>query len=315
MKRAALLLAAALVGGGLHAKAQQPAPATARDLVGTWTLVSTEQGLDAPRPPTVPNPRGVLIIDGGGHVFETITRANRQLPAANPPLSDQQTTFAAYSGFWGGYTVDPREKKIAFKPVGAVSPNVMGSEFTRTYDISGDRLTVTAPAGEPHTRVATRWTWERVPLVENLSPGYRQVIGFWEHVFENRVNLTTGVTTPDTARAPSVIVYTPSGYVGVHFPPLNRQRFAGAEPTADEASAALRGYVGYFGALGVYPGMVFHQILAGISPAQGTTLKRFFELKGTELNIRFPVARNQQGQETTTLVKLKRLSGEKEMIR
>ena len=77
----------------------------------------------------------------------------------------------------------------------------------------------------------------------------------------------------------------------------------------------MRGYVGYFGALGVYPGMVFHQILAGISPAPGTTLKRFFELKGTELNIRFPATRNQQGQETTTLVRLKRLSGEKEMLR
>jgi hypothetical protein len=32
-----------------------------------------------------------------------------------------------------------------------------------------------------------------------------------------------------------VIVYTPSGYVGVHFPPLNRQRFAGTEPTEAEA--------------------------------------------------------------------------------
>jgi hypothetical protein len=61
--------------------------------------------------------------------------------------------------------------------------------------------------------------------------------------------------------------------------------------------------------------MVFHQILAGISPAQGTTLKRFYGLKGTELKIRFPVTKNQQGQETTTLVTLKRLSGEKEMLR
>jgi len=315
MKRPAFVLVVALIAGGLHATAQQPAPATARDLIGTWTLVSTEQGVDGPKPTTAPTPRGLLILDGGGHVFEMITRANRGLPVVTPPLTDQQVTFATFSGVWGGYTADAREQNITLRPVGAVSPNVMGAEFTRTYDLTGDRLTVSAPVGEPHTRVATRWTWERVPIVENLSPAYRQAIGFWEHVFENRVNLTTGVTTPDTARAPSVIVYTPSGYVGVHFPPLNRQKFAGAEPTAEEAGAALRGYVGYFGALGVYPGMVFHQILAGISPAQGTTLKRFYELNGTELTIRFPVTRNQQGQETTTLVKLKRLSGEKEMLR
>jgi hypothetical protein len=58
-----------------------------------------------------------------------------------------------------------------------------------------------------------------------------------------------------------------------------------------------------------------HQVLAGISPAAGTTLKRFYELKGTELSITFPPGTNQQGQQTTTLVTLKRLSGAKEMLR
>ena len=316
MKRAALLLVVALIAGGLHLAAQQPVPATARDLVGTWTLVSTEQGIDSERPVNVPNPRGLLIFDGGGHVFETITRGLGRQPAAAPPAaSGPVNTFATYSGLWGGYTADSGDKKLTFRPVGAVSPNVMGGGFSRTYDLRGDLLIVTAPAGEPHTRVATRWTWERVPNVENLSAGYRQVIGFWEHVVEKRVNLTTGVTASESARAPSVIVYTPAGYVGVHFPPLNRARFAAAEPTEAEARAALMGYVGYFGALGVYPGMVFHQILSGISPAQGTTLKRFYELTGSELNIRFPITTNQQGQQTTTLVTLKRLSGEKEMLR
>jgi hypothetical protein len=101
----------------------------------------------------------------------------------------------------------------------------------------------------------------------------------------------------------------------VPFPPLNRARFAGPEPTDAETREALRGYVGYFGALGVYPGIVFHQVLAGISPAAGTTLKRFYELKGTDLSITFPPGTNQQGQQTTTVVTLKRLSGEKEMLR
>jgi hypothetical protein len=50
MKRAASLVVAALIAGGLHATAQQPATATARDLVGTWTLVSTEQDVDGPKP-------------------------------------------------------------------------------------------------------------------------------------------------------------------------------------------------------------------------------------------------------------------------
>jgi len=318
MKRAAPVVLCALLVSS-HLAAQQsspPASSNARDLIGTWTLVSTDQGVEAGKPALVPNPRGLLIIDGGGHVFESITRAaGRQGGVPPTPQSDPVGLFAAFSGFWGGYTADAKAGTITLRPVGAVSPNVMGSEFTRAYEVRGDSLTLTSRAGEPHIKVATRWTWERVPTVDNLSPGYRQVVGFWEHVIEQRVNLTTGVSTPETKRAPSVIVYTPSGYVGVHFPPLNRPRFAAAEPTEAEARDALRGYVGYFGALGVYPGQVFHQILAGISPAAGSTLKRFFELEGNELHIRFPPGTNQQGQRTTTLVTLKRLSGEKEMLR
>ena len=66
----------------------------------------------------------------------------------------------------------------------------------------------------------------------------------------------------------------------------------------------------------LYPGQVFHQILGGLSPQGPQTLKRFFDLapSGDEVNLRFPVVRNQQGQETTTRVRMKRLSGEKEML-
>ena len=52
----------------------------------------------------------------------------------------------------------------------------------------------------------------------------------------------------------------------------------------------------------------------GLSPTAGNTLKRFYELSGEELNIRFPPATNQQGQQTATLVTLRRLSGEEEML-
>jgi hypothetical protein len=311
---AAVALVAALILSAERPAAQQTAPPSARDLVGTWTLMTTQVGVDREKPAAVQNPRGVLIFDAAGHVFEVVTRSNRQLPAQTPALSDAQAAFLTYGGFWGGYRADVREKQITFTPVGAFSPSVMGTEIHRTFELSGDRLTVTSRPGELHTQGVTRWTWERVPNVDNLSDNYRKVIGFWEHVVEKRVNLTTGATATEAQRAPSVIVYTPAGYVGVHFPPLNRQKFASGEPTDEEARAAMRGYVGYFGALGVYPGMVFHQILAGISPAAGSTLKRFFELSGSDLNIRFPPGTNNQGQQTTTLVTLRRLSGEKEML-
>jgi hypothetical protein len=65
-----------------------------------------------------------------------------------------------------------------------------------------------------------------VPPVEVLSPGYRKVVGFWQHVVEKRVNLTVETDISSTTRAPSVIVCTPPGYVGVYFPPLFSKAFA-----------------------------------------------------------------------------------------
>ncbi|MEO8257284.1 MAG: hypothetical protein ABI868_08065 [Acidobacteriota bacterium] len=247
-----------------------------------------------------------------------ITRATLPQPAGvQPPLTDQQLRFAMSGGFWGSYRVDGQKKMLTFQTEGAVSPNMMGRELTRSFELAGDRLTVIYGGSEHYAPAGTKWTFERVPTVDNvLAPTYRKVIGFWQHVVEKRVNLTTGATLSETRRAPSIIVYSASGYVGVHFPPLNRQKFAADAPTDAEARAALSGYVGYFGALSVYPNMVFHQILAGISFTGGTTLKRPIEMSaaGDEVTIKFPVNPNQQGQQTTTWVTLRRLSGEKEMV-
>jgi hypothetical protein len=303
------------------------APAIDSGLVGTWTLETIEQNVGTPQAGRVGSPRGLLVFDSAGHAFESVVRgtgraggagaraagpgAAAAAPAAAAPATPQPASaFSTFAGFWGGYRVDAAKKVVTFKPEGAVSPNLMGAEFTRSFDVSGNRLTVTSTPGEPHLQGVTRWTWERVPPVENLSPTYRQVVGFWQHVVEKRVNITTGVASGETRRAPSIIVYTPSGYVGVHFPPLNRQRFAGTEPTEAEAAAATRGYVGYFGALAVYPNMVFHHVLAGVNFG-GNTLKRPLEISGSEVTIKFPVA---AGQQTTTWVVLRRLSGEADML-
>jgi hypothetical protein len=303
-----------LVAAGSVGYAQ--APAVDRALVGTWTLVSTETGFAEGRPTTMPAPRGLLVFDSAGFVFEAATRDARQRPLPEEAaLTDAQRAFATYTGFWGRYTADTANGRLTFRTEGALSPRMMGRELGRAYAVSGDRLVVTSRPGEPHLRGVTRWTWERVPVVDGLSPGFRNVVGFWQHVVEKRVNVARQ-TEVATTRAPSLIVYTPSGYVGVYFPPQGRKPFAADEPTDAEAKEALRGYVGYFGALGVYPGMVFHQILASNGTLSGSTLKRFFDVApgGNEVNLRFPEGRNAQGESTVTLVTLKRLSDAAAML-
>jgi hypothetical protein len=318
MRRRGLCVAAVFAAFWItqSAEAQRSTAPRPADLVGTWTLASTEQHVEnASGAVRVANPRGLLIFDAAGHALEIVTRAGRAAYAANQPTpAEAHVTFDNYAGFWGSYRLDDRAGQIVYRPEGAVNPNIMGQDLPRTYELKGDRLTITAPAGESSAHGSVRCVWERVPPVENLSPFYRKVIGFWEHVVEKRVNLTTGAVLSENRRAPSIIVYSPAGFVGVHFVPLNRKRFAGDTPTDEEARAAIAGYVGYYGALTVYPGMVFHHRIALLGPTQGDTLKRFAEIEGSEIHLRFPPAVNAQGQESTTLVTLKRLSGEADML-
>jgi hypothetical protein len=119
----------------------------------------------------------------------------------------------------------------------------------------------------------------------------------------------------ESKRAPSVIVYTPGGFVGVHFPTLNRKPFAAENPTADEARAALQGYLGYYGALTVYPGEVFHNILGGVSPGAGSILRRYADINkdNNQLTVRLTPTGNQQVT-TQTIVILRRLSGVEDML-
>jgi Lipocalin-like domain len=310
MRRIAVACVALVLGAARFPLAQEPTLFTPAELVSTWTLTSIERGVSGDKPERIPNPRGLLIFDAAGHAFEFVSSASRQQPET--AQADPLGMFAAYSGFWGDYRVDADHKRMTFKARGAISLTTMGREFARSFQQSGDRLTMMS-IDEPHAQGGTRWTWLRVPTIDHLSPFYRQAVGFWEHVVERRVNAATGAVVSESRRAPSVIIYTPGGFVGVHFPPLNRKPFAAETPTADEARAALMGYIGYFGALTVYPGEVFHNILAGISPAAGTTLRRFAEISGNELTVRLTPTGNTQAQ-TSTIVVLRRLSGEAEML-
>jgi lipocalin-like protein len=292
--------------------AQRPPEPVDRGLVGTWTLTSVEKP-GASGSATVPNPRGVLIFDAAGHALEIVTRAGRRpYAAAQATPAEARTTFDEYAGFWGSYQFDRRQGRITYKPVGAVNPALMGGELTRAVTAENDRLTVTSVAGT-NDQVGMRWIWDRVPDLENLSAAQRNAVGFWQHVVERRVNVATGMVVSETRRAPSVIAYTPAGYVGVHFPPLDRKRFAADQPTDDEALAAIRGYVSYFGVYLVYPGMLSHHQLAVLGPGQGTSFRRFYEITGDELNLKFPPAMF-QGQQVRTVVTLKRLSGAADMV-
>jgi hypothetical protein len=307
----ALLLAATVSAR----QAAGTAAADARSLVGTWTLVSVERLAAGSPPAALPLPRGLLVFDAAGHAYELARSGRNFVNAVNQATpAEAQALFSGFGGFWGGYKAE--KKSLIFRAEGALNPNAMGpmaADLVRTFELADDRLVVTSGADSGDGRDNMRWTWQRVPQLENLTPGNRRLVGFWRHIVEKRINVATGAVLTESTRAPSVIVYTPSGYVGVHFPPLNRQRFAGAAPTDDEARAAMAGFVSYYGSYTLYPGLVFHQRLVILGTPLGDSLRRFYEITGDELNLKFPAVTN-QGQEIRTVVTLKRISGEAEMI-
>jgi hypothetical protein len=294
-----------LISAATAAHAQEAGGAAA--LVSSWILVAAERDIASGQARRVAGARGLLVLDGAGNVFELFSA-----PSGGPPDSaqpDPRRVFADNGGFWGQYEVSA-VGRIDFEAAEGVSPSVRGRKFSRSYELAGDRLTITS-TDEPQAQRDLRLTWQRVPTVEHLSPAYREVVGFWRHVEEARLNTATGEVDNRRQRSPSVIVYTPSGFVGVHFPQLGRSPFAAETPTEDEAQAA-RNYLGYYGALGVYPGEVFHNILGGVSPSAGTILRRFAKITGDELVVTIQSSNPQSTLATT--VRLRRLSGIDDML-
>lgn len=305
MVRSAISFAVLLISAAHVADAQQTEAAA--DLVSSWLLVAAERDVASGEPRRVPGARGLLVLDGAGNVFEYFSTPTGSAPAR----SDPRRAFADDGGFWGRYEAVPAAGRIDFEAEEGVSPNVRGLAFSRSYELTGDRLIVTS-TDEPQAQGDVRLTWQRVPTVEHLTPAYREVVGFWRHIEERRVNTATGEVEITRERAPSLIVYTPGGFLGVHFPTLGRTPFAGETPTEEEAQEAFRGYLGYYGALGVYPGEVFHNVLGGLQPSAGAILRRFAKITGDELVVTIPSGNPESTLATT--VHLRRLSGVEDML-
>ena len=291
----------------------------AQPLVGTWLLTSEQLSAEGAPPIPAQGARGMLVFDRAGYYFELVDRV---VPAALAGgLSDGQRGFYRINGSWGRYQANRETGRIAFESFAGRSVDLTGAKFNRTFAIVSvpdeqDRLTTTSQPGELHALgVATR-VWQRVPTM-NLPPEARAVVGFWRHEVEGQKREDSGELMSEVKRDPSVIVYTPSGFVGVHFPTRSRIGFAATEPT--DAEAKQQGnYLGYYASLGVYPGgrhqgLIFHNILGG-GLTIGSTLRRFFDVRGDDVDLTFPAGTNRQGIRSQTYVKLHRLSNFDDMV-
>src|ERR1700736_3308264 len=124
------------------------------------------------------------------------------------------------------------------------------------------------------------------------SDAARRIVGVWRYVG----TWIDGKPRPNRGSNPKgFIFYTESGAMAPQIAPDRVNPMAGAEPTPEEAKAALADYVSYFGTWSIdeRAGTITHHREASVQPGPLTDYVRSYELEGDRLILR-PVGSKQE---------------------
>jgi Lipocalin-like domain len=131
------MVAGAALGG---AAIQGAAAQSAKDLVGTWTLVSADAFGS--------NPKGYLMFDANGRVSAVLMRSDLPKYASNNrnqgTAEENKATVQGTIAWFGTYSVSGTDLILQIE--GSSFPNWNGSNQKRTnLSVSGDELRWTQP--------------------------------------------------------------------------------------------------------------------------------------------------------------------------
>jgi hypothetical protein len=121
---------------------------SAKDLVGTWTIVSnvTDQAGKKVEP-YGPTPKGTLVFDANGRYIIAVMRSDLPKVASNnrtTGTADENAAIVQGSNFhFGTYSVDEAGKAINFRIENSSFPNWDGAEQRRPFTLVGDELKYT----------------------------------------------------------------------------------------------------------------------------------------------------------------------------
>jgi hypothetical protein len=153
---ALLFLGVALAAGDAFAQ-------TAKDLAGTWMLVSSTTEKDGITSDTWgPNPKGILVLDANGYYVAVGVRADLPKFASNnrttgTPEENKAVVQGSVTHF-GTFSVNAADKTLTFKIATSTFPNWDGAEQKRAFTVTGDELKYTAPGSGGGTLTAV---WKR----------------------------------------------------------------------------------------------------------------------------------------------------------
>jgi hypothetical protein len=160
MKRmiSAVLTASALIFG-VFIPGEEAVAQTAKDLVGTWTLVSITLEQDGKKTDFYgPNPQGQLMYDANGNFSIIITRSDLPKFASNNRETgtgeENKAIVQGSLAYFGTYSVSETDKIITSHVESTTFPNWNGIDRKTSFNISGDELSTHVVSG-PLTSIGT----------------------------------------------------------------------------------------------------------------------------------------------------------------
>jgi hypothetical protein len=154
----AVVTASALIFGVFPPREEAVAQ-TAKDLVGTWMLVSVTLEQDGKKADMYgANPQGQIMYGADGHLSVIITRSDLPKFASNNRVAgtpEENTAIVQGSlAYFGTYSVSETDKTITTHVESCTFPNWNGVDRKTSFSISGDELSTHVVSG-PLTSVGT----------------------------------------------------------------------------------------------------------------------------------------------------------------
>jgi len=228
-------------------------PDATNRFAGTWKLMAIErvgpngQLLPPAAPPAFgsANPIGFVIYDAAGYMGLTIMQSGRQKYASAQPTADEaKAAFLGYVSYCGTFSVDDAAGVVTHHIQTSLNPNNTGTDERTSFQFSGNRLVLKPPRGADG--IQAQLTWERMPDLAALTPMHRRVIGMWKQVVTERRTFDGKLFRTEPPRV-GLLSFTAAGHMSVYVMDPGRKKFAGADPTPEEARQALTTYGSYFG--------------------------------------------------------------------
>ena len=327
-RSAALLVVLSACGSGEGPAADAVPEETAVDatrapFVGTWSLTRSERFDAAGEPVSEPieDRVGYLIYDAAGYMGVTLMWPDRAPYSEDGPTADEALAqMGSYISYFGRFTVDEAEGVVRHHLEGAIWPGRAGEDFERGYTFGDGTLTLQPPASEDGSYSRLTWTREPDLPASDLTDIHPQLFGAYR-IEEVTVHTTDGFQLEADQYETAYILYAASGHMSVHLARPDRTPYAGDEPTAEEALAAVESYGSYFGPFSVNliagcltcPGprdqgyLVHHRVGSENPNDSGVDARRYFELTDTHLTLRPPVRVDDEGRQLVTAIRWARL--------